>query len=76
MDRRYLFASIVMNARAGLRWLDRSTPDLDEVREALRGIIIDGKRANDVIDRNPGPREEGATAEGSLGYQRSDPRGD
>ena len=44
-------ASSLMDAQAGLAWLDRPTPDLDEVREALGGIINAGKRANDVIDR-------------------------
>jgi PAS domain S-box-containing protein len=44
-------ASSLMDAQAGLEWLDRPTPDLDEVRGALGGIINAGKRANDVIDR-------------------------
>jgi C4-dicarboxylate-specific signal transduction histidine kinase len=42
-------AATVSNAQAGLRWLDRQPPDLDEVREALACIAEDGKRAGEVI---------------------------
>ena len=41
--------AIVTNANAGLRWLDRPQPDLDEVRESLRHIVGDGHRASEVI---------------------------
>jgi signal transduction histidine kinase len=41
----------VANADAALRWLDARSPDLEEVRQALRRIIKDGHRAGDVIDR-------------------------
>jgi C4-dicarboxylate-specific signal transduction histidine kinase len=41
--------AIVTNANAGLRWLDRPAPDLDEVRDALRHIGSDGHRASEVI---------------------------
>ena len=41
--------AIVTNANAGLRWLDRPTPDLNEVREALQHIGADGHRASEVI---------------------------
>ena len=41
--------AIVANANAGLRWLNRAEPDLDEVREALRRIVNDGHRASEVI---------------------------
>jgi PAS domain S-box-containing protein len=39
------------NARAALNFLDRSTPDLDEVREALGCIVADADRAGGIIDR-------------------------
>ena len=39
-----------MNANAGLRWLDRPTPDLDEARAALQRIVSNGHRAGAVID--------------------------
>jgi PAS domain S-box-containing protein len=42
-------AAIVANANAGLRWLARAEPDLDEVHSALGRIIKDGHRAGDVI---------------------------
>ncbi|HET9687581.1 MAG TPA: PAS domain S-box protein [Pseudolabrys sp.] len=41
--------AIVTNANAGLRWLDRPQPDLDEVRDSLRHIVGDGHRASEVI---------------------------
>ncbi|HZC34850.1 MAG TPA: ATP-binding protein, partial [Chthoniobacterales bacterium] len=44
-------AGVVTNANASLRWLARETPDLAEVREAIRRIIRDGIRAGDVIAR-------------------------
>jgi signal transduction histidine kinase len=43
-------SAIVTNADAGLRWLDRTTPDLDEAKAALKRITVDGLRAGAVID--------------------------
>jgi PAS domain S-box-containing protein len=42
-------AAIAANANAGLRWLNRAEPELDEVREALRRIGNDCNRASEVI---------------------------
>jgi C4-dicarboxylate-specific signal transduction histidine kinase len=42
-------ASIVMNGNAGLRWLARSEPDLEEVRASLGRIVNDGHRAAQII---------------------------
>jgi PAS domain S-box-containing protein len=42
-------AAIVTNGAGGLRWLNRETPALDEVREALSRVVSDGKRAAEVI---------------------------
>jgi C4-dicarboxylate-specific signal transduction histidine kinase len=39
------------NARAALNFLDRSPPDLGEVREALGCIVSDADRAGGIIDR-------------------------
>jgi PAS domain S-box-containing protein len=39
------------NARAALNFLDRSHPDLGEVREALGCIVADADRAGGIIDR-------------------------
>ncbi len=44
-------AGIVANAEAGLRWLNRGTPDLDAARRSLEWIIHDGNRASEVIRR-------------------------
>jgi signal transduction histidine kinase len=41
--------AIVTNGRAGLHWLARSTPDVDEARAALERIINNGRHASDVI---------------------------
>jgi PAS domain S-box-containing protein len=44
-------AATISNAQAGLRWLIREPPDLEEVRQALACIAKDGKRAGDVVGR-------------------------
>ena len=44
-------AAIVTNAQAGLRFLKREPLDLEEVCDAMDQIVLDGKRAGDVIDR-------------------------
>jgi signal transduction histidine kinase len=41
--------AIVANGNAGLRWLARAPPDLDEASAALKRIVDDGHRANEVI---------------------------
>jgi len=43
-------AAIVTGGAAALRWLERTPPDHDEVRAALRRMISDGHRASEVID--------------------------
>jgi signal transduction histidine kinase len=42
-------AAMVTNANAGLRWLAKGTPDLDEVRAALNDVVSAGHRAGEVI---------------------------
>ncbi len=42
-------AAIVAQSSAGLRWLNRDEPDLDEARDALSRIGRDGMRAADVL---------------------------
>ncbi|HEY1944870.1 MAG TPA: ATP-binding protein, partial [Roseiarcus sp.] len=42
-------AGVVTNGEAGLRWLNRDKPDLDETRSALSRIVRDGTRAAEVI---------------------------
>jgi C4-dicarboxylate-specific signal transduction histidine kinase len=41
--------AIVTNANAGLRWLGRPEPDVDEVRALLARIVRDGHRTGGVI---------------------------
>ena len=41
--------AIVASGGAGLRWLNRDKPDLDEARNALSCIVSDGTRAGEVI---------------------------
>jgi C4-dicarboxylate-specific signal transduction histidine kinase len=42
-------AGIITNGEAGLRWLDRKEPQLDEVRDAMKRMIRDAKRASEVV---------------------------
>jgi PAS domain S-box-containing protein len=58
--------AIVTNANAGLRWLDRPKPDLDEVRDTLKHIINDGHRASEVIESIRGMFAKGDHAEVPL----------
>jgi PAS domain S-box-containing protein len=42
-------ASVAANAAAGLRWLDRDRPDVDEARAALRRAVDDAHKIDEVI---------------------------
>ena len=42
-------AAIVANGHAGLRWLGRATPDLDEVKASLQRIVSVGDRASQIV---------------------------
>jgi signal transduction histidine kinase len=42
-------ASMVTNADAALYWLDRETPELEEVSAALNGVVANGQRAGEVV---------------------------
>jgi PAS domain S-box-containing protein len=44
-------AAAVANAEAGLRWLDRDTPDLAAARRSVEWVINDSCRASEVIRR-------------------------
>jgi PAS domain S-box-containing protein len=44
-------ASAFTNAQAGLRWLGRQPPDLDEVRQAFDRIVENAGRAGEVVQR-------------------------
>jgi PAS domain S-box-containing protein len=42
--------AMVANGNAGLRWLERAIPDVDEARAAFTRIVNDGHRAAEVIE--------------------------
>jgi len=42
-------SGMITNADAGLNWLDRPTPNLDQAKAAFRQIVADGHRAAAVI---------------------------
>jgi C4-dicarboxylate-specific signal transduction histidine kinase len=44
-------AAIATNASAGLRWLNRAQPDMDEVKTLTANIVADARRAADIIAR-------------------------
>jgi signal transduction histidine kinase len=43
-------SGMIANADAGLRWLDRTTPDLDKAKASFKLIISDGHRVGAVIE--------------------------
>ena len=43
-------AAIAANTSAALRWLAKTTPNLDEARAALDGVDRDSQRATDVVE--------------------------
>src|SRR5262249_12897237 len=43
-------SAMITNASAGLRWLDRAAPDLDETKAALKRIVTAGHHAGAVIE--------------------------
>lgn len=45
-------AAAAVNARTGLRWLQREPPDIGEARETLSRIANDVHRASEIIERN------------------------
>jgi signal transduction histidine kinase len=42
-------SGMITNADAGLSWLDRATPDLDQAKSSFKQIVVDGHRAAAVI---------------------------
>ena len=42
-------AAIVANGSAGLRWLDRQDPNLEEARSAFGRVVEDGHRAAQIV---------------------------
>ena len=44
-------AAIITNGETGLRWLARTDPDVEKVREIIRRVVADARRASEIIDR-------------------------
>jgi PAS domain S-box-containing protein len=44
-------AAIITNGETGLRWLDRPEPNLDKARELTARVVMDARRASEIIDR-------------------------
>ena len=42
-------SAMLTNANAGVRWLDRETPELDEAKFAFKQIAADGRQPGEVI---------------------------
>jgi signal transduction histidine kinase len=45
-------AAATINAKTGLRWLQREPPEVEEACESLSRILKDVSRAADIVDRN------------------------
>ncbi len=43
-------ASMVSNAAAGIRWLNRENPQVDEALSGLRDIVAEGRRAGEIVN--------------------------
>jgi signal transduction histidine kinase len=59
-------AAIIASANAGLNWLDRPEPDLDEVRETLRRVVNAGNHADAVVENIRGHFRKSAVTTTSL----------
>jgi len=44
-------AGVVANAEAAMRWLEAQPPDMAEAKQALEGIVEDGKRTSEIVNR-------------------------
>ncbi|MDF0516950.1 ATP-binding protein [Bradyrhizobium yuanmingense] len=44
-------AAIATNGAAGLRWLNRPTPDIVEIRKTIENIVVDTQRAANIVAR-------------------------
>jgi len=44
-------AAIITNGESSLRWLARSEPDLDRVRDLAKRVVADARRASEIISR-------------------------
>ena len=68
-------AAIVTNGEAGLRWLNRPEPELQEGRTSLQSMVDDAKRAGAVIKRLRALSSKSAPQQAPFCPRRAD-RGD
>ena len=64
------------NARAGMRFLEMSPPNLAEVKEALACIVRDADRAKDIVGRMRDHIKKAPPRREPFRPQRGDRRGD
>jgi hypothetical protein len=57
-------SAMITSAGAGLRWIDRPMPDLDEARAAFKEIAADGRRAGAVSEASTRCSRQNRTAWG------------
>jgi C4-dicarboxylate-specific signal transduction histidine kinase len=61
-------AAIATNAAAGLRWLNRPTPDIGEIRKTIENIVVDTQRAANIVARVHGMASRKASAQAFLSF--------
>ncbi|MDH2349216.1 ATP-binding protein [Bradyrhizobium sp. SSUT112] len=61
-------AAIATNGAAGLRWLNRPTPDIVEIRKTIENIIVDTQRAANIVARVHGMASRKAPEQASLSF--------
>src|SRR4029450_14144745 len=59
-------ASVVNNANAARRWLDRDPPNIEEVQAALTRIVNDGERGSDIIESIRAMAKKGDRSQGQI----------
>jgi C4-dicarboxylate-specific signal transduction histidine kinase len=65
--------AIVSNGEAGLRWLSRNEPDLDEARDAFSRLVRDARRAGGVIRSLRAPTNKSGPQMAKMRRRRHDP---
>jgi PAS domain S-box-containing protein len=63
--------AVVTNGAAGLRWLQRDRPDLDEACAAVQRVVREGRRASDVLTRIRGLLQRAPAALTPLDIQET-----
>lgn len=61
-------AAIATNGAAGLRWLNRPTPDIVEIRKTIENIIVDTQRAANIVARVHGMASRKVPEQASLSF--------